>query len=144
MGYSFNQSTEQNIRAAAYDNILIQESLDSMIIMTNQTQIPCFTLFALIALEKIPIRILQVPTKIKIGHFLDCRVSAIILCISYIFLGLHLQIKSCNAVNSSYIVIVYPQSQVWSLISIFSSLAAIRGKIILGQFQKLSGCLTKT
>lgn len=35
MGYSFNQSTEQNIRAAAYDNILIQESLDSMIIMTN-------------------------------------------------------------------------------------------------------------
>lgn len=35
MGYNFNQSTEQNIRAAAHNNILIQESLDSMIIMIN-------------------------------------------------------------------------------------------------------------
>ena len=53
MGYSFNQSTEQNIRTAAHDNILIQESLGSMIILINLTQIPCFTLFVLIALEKI-------------------------------------------------------------------------------------------
>lgn len=53
----------------------------------NLTQMLCFTLFGLIALEKILVHILQVPAKIKIGHFLIAEISAITLCKSYIFLG---------------------------------------------------------